>query len=465
MPDRRRIQATLVLLILAVEGTFSHPGSWNQNAKLAAAVAFVEPGTGFTGTFLIDGLKDTERLVTADWAHSPLGGFYSNKAPGVSWLAVVPYFLLYHLERAAGRDPTTVELTRINAFALNLWISVFWNVVAALALCRRLPRLGVHSREGAAVVAVVYSLATPVLPFGCSLWGHSTAAAFVTLGTLDVMEGTRTRCALAGLWFGMAALTEYLAAVSLLTAAIFVLSGTDRSERLWKFAAGSAAPVFALLAYHEIAFGNFFTSAASLSNPLFLQPEKVAGLFGLPSLERVFRLFFGSGRGLLWQTPILLVSVFGAVSWYRSGRRALVAFAVGTIAVYALSICTMEGFQGGTTTSMRYMIITLPFFCILLPELPAFRYPKMFLLLFAVSAANAFVLAATSTMYESYTPLSEFAYPDFWRGHVAFNPLLARIGVRGVVPAFALAALFALALGWMLTSVLTSAHRRLEGVP
>jgi len=453
-----------VLLIVGVEGTFSHPGSWNQNAKLAATVAFVEPGTPYTGTFIINGVKDTPRLVTADWAQSPRGAFYSNKAPGVSLLAIVPYFLLYHAERSAGRDPTTVELTRINAFALNLWISVFWNVVAALALVRRLPRLGVHSKEGAAVVAVIYSLATPVLPFGCSLWGHSTAAAFVTLGTLDVAEGSRTRCFLGGLWLGMAALTEYLAAVSLVTAAIFVLSGTDRSERLWKFVSGAAAPVVALLVYHELAFGNYFTSAPSLSNPIFLQPDRIAGLFSLPNPERLLRLLFGSGRGLFWQTPILLASVFGVVSWYRSGHRAFVAFAVGTIALYALSISTMDGFQGGTTTSMRYMIITLPFFCMLLPDLSAVGYRKTFLLLFAVSAANAFVLAATSTMYASYSPLSEFAYPDFWRGHIAFNPLLARIGVRGAVPAFAVAATFAIALGYLLASALTSRSPESEGV-
>ena len=460
--DRRGIEATLALLILGVGVTFSHPGSWNQNAKFAATVAFVEPGTRFTGTFRIDTLKDSVRLGTADWAQSPSGAFYSNKAPGVSLLAVVPYFLLYHVERAAGLDPTTLELTRINAFALNLWISVFWNIVAALALLRRLPRLGVHSSEGAAVVAVAYALATPVLPFGCSMWGHTTAAAFVTLGTLDVAEGSRARCFTGGLWLGMAALTEYLAAVSLATAAIFVLSGSDRSERLWKFASGSAAPVAALLVYHDLAFGSYFTSAPSLSNPIFLQPAKVAGLFDLPSPERLLRLLFGAGRGLFWQTPILLASGIGVVSWHRSGRRAFAAFAVATIALYALSISTMEGFQGGTTTSMRYMIVTLPFFCVLLPDFRGFGYRRTFLLLFAVSAANAFVLAATSTMYASYTPLSEFVYPDFWRGNVSFNPLLARLGVSGAIPAFALAAIWALALGWLLASVLTGPR---QGVP
>ena len=41
---------TLVLLILGIQGTFYHPGQWNQNARLGAAVAFVEPGTPYTGT-------------------------------------------------------------------------------------------------------------------------------------------------------------------------------------------------------------------------------------------------------------------------------------------------------------------------------------------------------------------------------------------------------------------------------
>ena len=464
MRDERRIAATLVLLILGVEGTFFHPGQWNQNARLAATVAFVEPGTPYTGTFRIDGLKDTVRLFTADWAESR-GAFYSNKAPGVSLLGIVPYFLLYHLERFSGRDPTTLDLTQINAFALNLWISVFWNVVAAMALLRRLPRLGVHSREGAAVVASVYSFATLVLPYGCSAWGHSTAASFITFGTLDVAEGSRARCLLGGLWLGMAALTEYLAAVSLVTAAIFILSASDRSERLWKFAIGSAPPIAALLLYQEFSFGSYFISAPSLSNAPFLQPGKVAGLFGAPNPQRILRLLVGPGRGIFWQMPILLLAVFGVVSWYRSGRCAFLAFAVANIAFYALSISAMDGYQGGATTSMRYMIVALPFFCMLLPDLRAFAYRKTFLLLFAVSAANVFILAATSTMFLTEFPLSEFAYPDFLKGKLGFNPVLTQLGLGGPAPAFTIAALYASALAWLLWRVLTNRRRASGELP
>jgi hypothetical protein len=108
------------------------------------------------------------------------------------------------------------------------------------------------------------------------------------------------------------------------------------------------------------------------------------------------------------------------------------------------------------------MIIALPFFCMLLPDLRTFAYRKTFLVLFAVSAANMFVLAATSTMYFSEFPLSAFAYPDFWKGTVAFNPILVSIGVHGAAAGFAVAIPYALVLGWLVRRVLAGAPRSPE---
>ena len=98
---------------------------------------------------------------------------------------------------------------------------------------------------------------------------------------------------------------------------------------------------------------------------------------------------------------------------------------------------------------MRYLIVALPFLCMLLPEFGAFVFPKIFLLLFAVSAANMFALAATSTMYASFYPLSQFAYPDFLKGRVAFSPMVSGIGIGGTVPGFAAAIVYAAVLGWL----------------
>lgn len=459
VPSRRRahhVQLAVVLLIAATQGLFFHPPQWNQSARLAATVAFVEPDTPYTGTFRIDGLRTGDRLPTEDWAESN-GAFYSNKAPGVSVLGIVPYYAIYHLERAAKLDPRTPQTTRVNAYLLNLWISVFWNAVAAVMLIRRLPRLGVHSEQGALIVALVYSFATLVFPFGCTEWGHSTAAAFITLGILYLLDDTAAGAMLAGFWFGAAMFTEYIAGVSLLFGGCFALWSPGRVKQACRFAAGAALPALALLLYQKICFGAFLATAPSLSNPVFLQPGRAAGLFGLPRLGIAARILFENERGLLFQSPVLILSAAGALSWYRSRRRAFVVLAATNIVVYLASISAMDGWAGGATTSMRYMIVALPFLSTLLPDVPAFRYRKLFVLLFAISAAEMFMVAATTTMAFTDHPLSEWVFVILRRGSpLAFNPLLPPIGMRGLS---VVAVAYAAALGWLLSVAFSDDQR------
>ncbi len=457
----QRVQLAVVLLVIAVQATFFHPPQWNQSARLAATVAFVEPNTRYTGTFRIDGLRSGDRLPTEDWAESH-GAFYSNKAPGVSLLGIVPYYAIYHLERAAKLRPRTPQNTRVNAYVLNLWISVFWNAVAALMLIWRLPRLGLHSERGALAVGLVYSFATLVLPFGCSEWGHTTAAAFITLGILSLLDETAAGAGVAGFWFGAAMLTEYIAGVSLLLGGCFALRSPGRLNRAYRFALGAAVPVLGLLLYQKICFDAYLVTAPSLSNPTFLQPGKAAGLFGAPNLGTVWRIMFENERGLLFQNPVLILAAAGALSWYQSGRRAFVVLAAANIVVYLASISAMDGWNGGATTSMRYMIVALPFICTLLPDIHAFRYQKLFVLLFAISAAEMFMLAATSTMAFTDHPLTDWVFIILRRGYpLAFNPLLPSIGISGLA---AVAVTYASALGWLLSVALyRGAAFNLEG--
>lgn len=455
-PAALRAQLAVVLVIAVMQGTFFHPPQWNQSARLAATLAFVEPNTRYTGTFRIDGFRNGDRLPTEDWAESN-GAFYSNKAPGVSLLGVVPYYAIYHLERKANLRPRTPHNTVVNAYLLNLFISVFWNSIAALMLIRRLPRLGLYSEQGALAVALVYSLATLVLPFGCSEWGHTTAAAFITLGILSLLDETAAGAVLAGFWFGAAMLTEYIAGVSLLLGGCFALWSPGRLKQACRFALGAAPPVLALLAYQKICFGAYLALAPSLSNPIFLRPDRTAGLFGVPNLEAAWRILFENDRGLFFQNPILMLSAAGALSWYGTRRRAFVVLATSNIVVYLASISAMDQWSGGATTSMRYMIVALPFMCTLLPDIREFPYRKLFVVLFAISATEMFMLAATSTMAFTDRPLSEFAVPTLRQGYpLAFNPLLPSVGLGGLS---AVAVAYAAALAWLLGVALSNDHR------
>jgi hypothetical protein len=149
------------------------------------------------------------------------------------------------------------------------------------------------------------------------------------------------------------------------------------------------------------------------------------------------------------------LSAVGVLSWYRSSRRGFAALALANIVVYLLAIAAMDGWYGGATTSMRYTIVAVPFFCALLPDLHAFRYRKTFLLLFTISAAAMFALAATSTMGVSARPLTGFAYSTLRNGTLAFNPLLAALGVRGLWAGGAIAAVYAAGLAWLLRAALS----------
>src|SRR5262249_21009090 len=155
----------------------------------------------------------------------------------------------------------------------------------------------------------------------------------------------------------------------------YVLTRADWRKAWWRFALGAAVPVLVLLVYQKICFGSFLTPAPSMSTP-FLQPKKVAGMFGLPNPRNIVLMFFGPGRALFWQTPVLLLAVPGAIAWYRARRVPMLALSLSNIVAYTLSVTAMDTYQGGVTTSMRYMIVALPYFCLLLPDVCAFAWRK-----------------------------------------------------------------------------------------
>ena len=169
-------------------------------------------------------------------------------------------------------------------------------------------------------------------------------------------------------------------------------------------------------------------------------------------------MLFDAGKGLFVQSPILMLAVPGAVLHYRQGHRALTLLAIANIAVYSAAISAMDAWGGGATTSMRYMIVTLPFFCLLLPDVRTWWALALFLPLFVFSAANMYVLAATSTMHPHDYPLSQAAYPSFLQGHVAINPVLTSLGVDSAVPAIIVTVVYTLALGSLLRRGLSAAR-------
>jgi hypothetical protein len=85
----RRCYALLFALFFVSYGYFFQGGGWNQNSRMCLTRALIDHGT-----FAIDAYKEDapgmEFVNAGDWAAYD-GHYYSNKAPGLSFMAV-PFF-------------------------------------------------------------------------------------------------------------------------------------------------------------------------------------------------------------------------------------------------------------------------------------------------------------------------------------------------------------------------------------
>ena len=420
---RRSPVLPLILCTFALYAYFYGGATWNANARLDAIFAMVEPGTEDTGTLHIDRfITDPAGAVnTGDWAcHN--GHYYSNKAPGTTATGVPFYLVLSRVETALGLDLQDPTVSLVNAYLINLFVSVLPACLAVAAMYG-LVRGGRGSRSQALVVAAVLAFGSLLFPLSTELIGHGPALAWVALALLFMeSRGTRGRTALAagGLFMGLAVLTEYIAAITLLSVLICV-AWTGRRRVVW-LVLGGIPPLALYLFYHQVCFGRAVTVATAFSNPLFLRPGMAAGQFGLFSPAVFGKLLFSPYRGLFFYSPVFLLSLPAIWLWIRDDpKRPLPWLCAANMAAYVLLLACFAGWHGGATPGPRYLTASLPFWVLPLHRIMKVkRLRPVLALLAAVSVMNMLVVAAVSpTVPEEWTnPLLGHLYPMFWRGEL-----------------------------------------------
>jgi len=422
----------LFLLVFLAHASFWGALGWNQAARVGAILGFVEPGPN-RFTLRIDRFvnADPRGLRTGDWATGADGHYYSNKAPGVSMIGVPAYAALYAAESALGAHPAaSIALTRINVVLLNLWCSVLFTAAASSVLFAFLSAHG-FSGPDALLSAIAYAFATLVFPYDTSIWGH-TAAASCLLGSLCLALWPGAKGAtLAGVLGGLAMLVEYTAVVGLAAVGAALLGRGVPWRRRLEFGAGAALPLLALLLYQKVAFGGFLTTAASQSNPIFLDPDRTLGLFGRFDWHALWLQTFSIERGLFAFCPGLLFAGLGARQHWRGGRKTLVLVALGAFAATLLLISTFSG-QGGMASGARYLIVAIPFCVILLPESSRLgaRTRWLYWGALGLSAANMLVLAAAEVMIDDPNPLYGVAYGRVLEGAYPTLPDAGNVGLN-----------------------------------
>lgn len=256
------------------------------------------------------------------------GHWYSPRSLGLS-LVATPLFWLISL--VANVDNTahftlTQQIAILNAFTV-LPVAV----MAAVALRRFVAHLrpSLASTPLPMVVAGAFALGTLAFPFSTTFFSHAFGGGLAFIGFYLLYRAREKENAgswviLSGLLMGLAVISEYPVGVIVvaLLGYIWLVFPGQRLQMLGAFILGMIPSALLLGWYDWFAFGSpFHLSYAYVSDAAFSGQHQ--GFFGIttPHLDSLWSTLVFP-RGLLIESPFLLLAPLGLVRWLRASHRA-----------------------------------------------------------------------------------------------------------------------------------------------
>jgi hypothetical protein len=426
----RRTATVLGLALFASYAYFYQAGGWNQNTRFALVRAILEQGT-----LRIDAYAD----ATGDrslWE----GHYYSDKAPGASFLALAPVAATRAAARSIGVDPASKRGIVWTSYVATLATSALFTVIAALGIYWLALRWGA-SRAAAVFGASAYGLATPAWSYATVFVGHSVTsgcliAAFAAAVALP--DDPRRRAMLAwvvGTFCGLAVVSEFPAAVAVVFIVMFAASSiyaTDRQATMritLHILAAGVLMALVLMAYHNAAFGSPFKLGYGHEDNAEGLRMQQHGLFGIgtPSWHVVYEVLLGAYRGLLPLAPLVAVAPLGLVWLARTqGQWRPMLTAAAVAGFYLLLNVSYTYWEGGWFIGPRHLLPGLAFVALGLAPLWDLGRAAGRVLLVAGwlwGAAIGLVVVSTTPQPPSniMRPISELIWPAFREGDLSLN--------------------------------------------
>lgn len=429
---------------------FYEGGGWNQNSRFDLLRAIVE-----RHTLQIDAYHEN----TQDKAHFH-GHYYSDKAPGLVFLAVPFAVVARPAMRAAGIDPESAPGLVALSYVVSACAVALPTALAGVCLFFLGLLFGCGVR-GSAFGALVMCLGTPMWAYASLFWAHALVGAclvFAFAAALKLRDSTSSRgdllWALAvGLAAGWATVTEYPAAPASAMLALLALSQAwpRGMAARWRVVAGvgvgAGICVAILLAYLHAAFGAFRPSY-SYYDPNSFSFMQQQGYMGLtyPHPDRLLKILFGCSRGLFFAAPVALAAPFGLWwLWKERAWRGPALVAAGIAAYYFLFNASFYWWKAGLSFGPRYAGAAIPLLCLGLAVAWQRATPLWRRVLVGLAACSVFlalmVISTTSQLsMQDSCPLLHSAWPAFWSGQMAVNRdsmlTVTEAGSRGEYGAF-----------------------------
>jgi hypothetical protein len=386
---------------------------------------------------------NTQSRFTQDKAYTD-GNYYSDKAPGLSLLAVPAALVL-----AKALDPggTGAAWVASDALTPRYGMLVYLLTLSTVGLLASLAVVATYawniahgsSQTGALLAAATLGLATPFFGWATVFLGHAASGSLLLLGFLALLladQAARRPWAPplgfgAGIALGTAFCVEFPAgpavAIIGMSCGGAALSAADRWTRARRVfvpaAVGLILAIVPLAIYNDVAFHSPLTLGYDGVQDFAGMRE---GFFGvrLPDLHVAWALIGGLYRGLLPLSPVLMLFPIAAFVAFRD-RAARLPALVGVL-VFAYYLAMNAGYfywDGGSSTGPRHLIPALPFMTLLLARLWDVSHPApriVFLGLFGISLAISLICASVDIMSppDYARPFTDYLLPGFLKGHL-----------------------------------------------
>ncbi len=456
----------------------------NEMVRVYAVRAIVEDGTYAIGA---RGPTGDHGLVTDQWGYvndkamkcsdggtppTCTGKLYQAKAPGVTFLGVIPHAVLRGVYRLLHLGQPSKAMI---VWWLRFWVVILPTLLAWWWLARWLPTRLTRPGLGHATLLAA-ALGSLSLTYGQMFAGHQAGGvALVALFACIVLAGAIGNggaIVLAGLAGGWATCIEFPMAP-----AVFLLCGWIWVRRrdpndIWRVAVGALLPALLLGHNNWRSFGTPWSLPyANLENAGFVR-DLSPGIFGihLPNREKVMGSLFSSFTGLYFYAPWTILAWLGWLGVRRNrprlgddwchGRRGEALIATLICSYFLMFQCSHSLWHAGWVVGPRYLTAMVPFAAIAaahgMDSLRSWRAHLGAGLLAALGVASIVITGVCTAVSQGFpgeviNPLPEVVGPLLRTGWAFPNPLMA-LGVKGpwnALPYFLALALGALTLVWL----------------
>lgn len=455
--DRRwdLLLGVLVLALLSYSWMFSEISVPNERSRVYLAVAMVDHGT-----LSID--EPIRRYGEIYDRARRDGRTYTDKAPGSSLLAAVPYWIVRRFTQPS--DWRIHELVNL----MRTWVMLPISLIGFAWLRRLLRRAGLEP-PAIDIASLGWILGTSAFHYGTSFYGHQLVAVCL-LGALALVhdaeraqeESGRARAVHlpllgAGMLAGFAGLTEYQAGIPAAMLALYVVTGPARKRpaALATFIAGAVPFALLLFGYNTLAFGGpLKLSYQFLIDPSLreLHGQGIGGV-AAPHWDYALGGLFSLHRGIFSTSPVLLLALPGLVVLWRRGARRLSVLFGAALLYFLLFISSTKIWYAGWGFGPRLLVPVMAWTAVPVAACidAMARWPiasgfARGLTLFGILIHQA-VHAVFPELPEGATnPLIDALLPALRSGHVSPNLMSRAFGVYGPKSLLPLAVLVLIAV-------------------